>query len=52
MKVGKYAGTKVQDAKPLVRKDLIESGEAAVYYEPEGLIVTRTGDECIVALMD
>lgn len=52
MKVGKYAGVKVQEAKNLVRTDLLASGEAAKYWEPEGLVVSRTGDQCIVALCD
>lgn len=52
MKVGKYAGQKVQEAKNLVKNDLLASGEAAKYWEPEGKVVSRSGDECIVALMD
>ena len=27
----------------------MESGMAVPYYEPEGLIISRTGDKCIVA---
>ncbi|PVV03433.1 hypothetical protein BB560_002087 [Smittium megazygosporum] len=50
MLVGKYAGKPVQEAKPLVREDLIASGDAFAYAEPEGLIMSRSGDECIVAL--
>ncbi|EAS06110.2 cytoplasmic leucyl-tRNA synthetase (macronuclear) [Tetrahymena thermophila SB210] len=52
MKVGKYAGVKVQDAKNLVKNDMLASGEAAKYWEPEGKVISRSGDECIVALMD
>jgi len=44
MKVGKYSGLKVQEAKNLVRTDLLATGEAAKYWEPEGLVVSRTGD--------
>ena len=52
MLIGKYKGEKVEDAKPKVRDDLIKSGEAFVYNEPEGLVMSRSGDECIVALCD
>ena len=52
MIIGKYKGEKVEDAKPKVRDDLIKSGEAFVYNEPEGLVMSRSGDECIVALCD
>jgi leucyl-tRNA synthetase len=52
MLIGEYKGEKVEDAKPKVRDDLIENGEAFVYNEPEGLVMSRSGDECIVALCD
>lgn len=50
--VGKYANTKVQDAKPLIRADMIASGEAALYSEPESLVISRSGCECVVAFTD
>ncbi|KAH9247512.1 leucine-tRNA ligase [Batrachochytrium salamandrivorans] len=50
MSVGVYAGKPVQEAKPLVRNLLIESGDAFAYSEPEGLIMSRSGDECVVTL--
>ncbi|PSR80064.1 hypothetical protein BD289DRAFT_77163 [Coniella lustricola] len=50
--VGKYKGEKVETAKPKVRADLIAAGEAFPYAEPEGQVVSRSGDKCIVALMD
>lgn len=52
MCIGEYEGVKVQEAKPKVRAALINSGEAFVYNEPESLVVSRSGDECVVALMD
>ncbi|KAG1065315.1 hypothetical protein G6F42_026851 [Rhizopus arrhizus] len=52
MCVGEFDGVKVQEAKPKVRAALIESGEAFVYNEPESLVMSRSGDECVVALMD
>lgn len=50
--VGKYAGQTVQDAKPLIKQDLLDAGLAARYFEPEGRVVARSGDECVVALCD
>jgi leucyl-tRNA synthetase len=52
MLVGEYAGCKVQEAKPKVRSQLLESGEAIVYSEPEKRVLSRSGDECVVALTD
>jgi leucyl-tRNA synthetase len=50
--VGKYVGSKVQDAKLLVKNDLIQSKQAVVYYEPEGIVISRSGDECVVTFID
>ena len=33
--VGKYANTKVCDAKKLIRDELINNDQACIYYEPE-----------------
>lgn len=52
MLVGNYKGDKVQDAKIKVKKDLIESGLASVYHEPDGLVMSRSGDQCIVTYID
>ena len=41
-----------QEAKPLLKDALIQSGDAVKYMEPEKLIVSRSGDECVVALCD
>jgi len=43
---------KVEAAKNAVRQDLIDAGDAFPYAEPEGRIVSRSGDECITALLD
>jgi len=48
---GPFKGEKVEAAKPKVRQALIDAGEAFAYAEPEGRVVSRSGDECIVALM-
>lgn len=52
MIIGKYKGEKVEAAKPKVKADLIAAGEAFVYNEPESLVMSRSGDECIVSLED
>lgn len=50
MLVGKYQGKKVQDVKKNIQKELVDSGDAGIYYEPEKQIISRSGDECVVAL--
>ncbi|MBW0467490.1 hypothetical protein O181_007205 [Austropuccinia psidii MF-1] len=52
MLVGQFAGEPVEKAKPKVRDQMIAQGYAFVYSEPEGLITSRSGDECVVALCD
>lgn len=52
MLVGEWKGASVQDAKALVRKSMIEKGLALPYAEPEGMVISRSGDECVVALVD
>jgi len=52
MIVGPHKDKKVQDAKPLIRQEMIDAGQAAAYFEPDGQVISRSGDECIVALVD
>ena len=52
MTIGDFKGEKVEVAKPKVRKQLIDAGEAFAYSEPEKKVVSRSGDDCIVSLMD
>ena len=52
MIVGEFKGESVQDAKPKVREAMIKAGLAFPYAEPEGLVISRSADECVVALMD
>jgi leucyl-tRNA synthetase len=47
--VGVAEGQLVEKAKPLVKKYMLEQNLAVPYYEPEGEIISRTGDTCIVA---
>ncbi|PCH43011.1 leucyl-tRNA synthetase [Wolfiporia cocos MD-104 SS10] len=52
MIVGEFKGMSVQDAKQKVRDSMIAQDLAFAYAEPEGMVVSRSSDECVVALMD
>ncbi|KAK3670327.1 cytosolic leucyl tRNA synthetase [Recurvomyces mirabilis] len=49
---GNFAGKSVEEAKPLVRQQLIDAGDAFAYAEPEGLVISRSGDECVAGHLD
>lgn len=48
--VGEYKGRKIQDVKKNLQTKLVNEKTAKVYYEPEKTIISRSGDECVVAL--
>lgn len=48
--VGPHQGKKIQDVKKLIQTQLINEGKAVVYYEPEKTVISRSNDECVVAL--
>lgn len=50
--VGEFAGKKVQDVKKDLKEKLLKQNDAETYYEPEKTIISRSGDECVVALCD
>lgn len=50
--VGELKGTKVQDAKKKIQQLMVSNGEAVLYQEPERKVMSRSGDECVVALCD
>ncbi|KAF1991686.1 leucyl-tRNA synthetase [Aulographum hederae CBS 113979] len=52
MLVGDYKGKSVQEAKGLVKQSLIDSGDAFDYAEPDGLVISRSGDDCVAAFLD
>jgi leucyl-tRNA synthetase len=52
MLVGPYKGEKVSIAKPKEKMDMIEQGDALIYYEPEKYVESRSGEACIVAMTD
>ncbi|KAI9839464.1 MAG: 2-isopropylmalate synthase [Sarea resinae] len=51
MLIGPYKGDKVEEAKDKVRKMLIDAGEAFAYAEPDGHVLSRSSDECVVAYL-
>lgn len=52
MLVGSFKGRKVFEAKNAIKDELLEREEAIPYNEPEKPVVSRSGDECVVALTD
>jgi leucyl-tRNA synthetase len=48
---GEFTGLSVADAKPKVRQMLLDSGDAFPYSEPDGVVISRSGDVCVAALM-
>ncbi|CAG5872080.1 unnamed protein product [Menidia menidia] len=52
MLVNGYKGQKVQDVKKPIQKMMVEKGEAMMYMEPEKQVMSRSADECVVALCD
>ncbi|GJQ09061.1 hypothetical protein GpartN1_g852.t1 [Galdieria partita] len=49
---GPYAGELVQEAKAKIKSYLLSQNKAIVYCEPEFPVISRSGDECVVALVD
>lgn len=49
---GIMSGEPVMQAKAKIRAQLLANGEARAYSEPEKKVVSRSGDECVVALCD
>ena len=52
MLVGEFKGHRVSEIKDKVHDILEQAGGAFVYWEPESLVMSRSGDECVVAKMD
>lgn len=48
--VGEFKGRKLQDVKKELQTKLVEAKDALIYYEPEKTIISRSNDECVVAL--
>ncbi|GAA5852819.1 hypothetical protein JCM5353_007630 [Sporobolomyces roseus] len=52
MVIGDYKGQKVEDCKVKIKDDLVRGNLCLVYSEPENTVMSRSGDECVVALCD
>lgn len=52
MSYGPHSGKKVSEAKPIIKQEMIDAGQACLYFEPESRVVSRTNDECVVAATD
>ncbi|VDM17183.1 unnamed protein product [Hydatigera taeniaeformis] len=50
--MGSHAGEKIQNARKAIQHELVERDLALIYYEPERPVVTRSGDDAVVALCD
>ena len=50
--VGPHAGKKVEEVKSIIRQELVDAGLAAAYAEPASEVMSRSGDLCVVALID
>ncbi|CEN59632.1 Putative Leucyl-tRNA synthetase [Aspergillus calidoustus] len=51
MIVGEFKGEPVSAAKDKIRKALYESGDAFAFADPMGKVVSRSGDDCVVAYL-
>ncbi|EHA18526.1 hypothetical protein CBS63078_5013 [Aspergillus niger] len=51
MIVGEYKGQPVSAVKEKIRKSLYESGDAFPFADPMGKVVSRSGDDCVVAYL-
>jgi leucyl-tRNA synthetase len=52
MSTGSQKGKTVEEAKDFVKAELIASGDACKYWEPEDIIMSRSGDKCVIAFID
>lgn len=49
---GEHKGKSVEEAKPLIRQTLIDAGNAFNYAEPDGEVMSRSGDSCVAGHLD
>lgn len=52
MLVPEYEGKKVNEVRKPIQKLLVDTNQAILYMEPEKEVISRSGDECVVALCD
>ncbi|KAI0019901.1 leucyl-tRNA synthetase [Xylariomycetidae sp. FL0641] len=49
---GEFAGKSVSDARQLCEKLLVDQKLAFKYAEPDGQVISRSGDDCVAAYLD
>ena len=49
---GKFAGMSVPEAQMILKKELVASKDAVMFYELTGKVVSRTLTECVVKIVD
>ncbi|KAL1875957.1 hypothetical protein VTK73DRAFT_9668 [Phialemonium thermophilum] len=49
---GPFSGKSVQEARTLVQQQLLEQKLAFKYAEPDGIVISRSGDTCVAAYLD
>lgn len=52
MLVPEYKGKLVNEVRKPIQKLMVDAKQAIIYMEPEKQVVSRSGDECVVALCD
>jgi leucyl-tRNA synthetase len=52
MIVGEYKGKPVKEVKPIIKQEMVEANTGLIYSEPEKMVMSRSGGECVVALTD
>ena len=52
MIVGGYKGKPVKEVKPIIKQEMVDANTGLIYSEPEKMVMSRSGGECVVALTD
>ena len=52
MIIGAYKGKPVKEVKPIIKQEMVEANQGLIYSEPEKMVMSRSGGECVVALTD
>ena len=51
-KLSSHCCLQVSEVKGRIKQEMLEAGEAINYAEPERPVMSRSGDDCVVALTD
>ena len=49
---GKYKGSRVTDVKHKIQSEMLHSKQAILYHEPEEIVISHSGDQCIAAVCE